>query len=123
VQGHCHHKAIMRMTDEEAVIKKMGLDYELLNSGCCGMAGSFGYEAEKYEVSIQCGERALFPAVRKAELSTLVMADGFSCKGQIEQDTPRHALHVAEVMQMALRNGTSGGKLLYPEEEFVGPRL
>ena len=83
VQGHCHHKAIMRLYDDEAVMKKMGLDFQMLNSGCCGMAGSFGFEADKYDVSMQCGERALFPAVRKAGLSTLVMADGFSCREQI----------------------------------------
>jgi len=121
VQGHCHHKAIMRLYDEEAVMKKMGLDFEVLNSGCCGMAGSFGFEADKYDVSLQCGERALFPAVRKAGLSTLVMADGFSCKEQIKEDTPRQALHLAEVMQLALRDGNSG-HYMYPEEELVRRR-
>ncbi|MGI9103509.1 MAG: FAD-binding and (Fe-S)-binding domain-containing protein [Terriglobales bacterium] len=123
VQGHCHHKAIMRLKEEEAVMKKMGLDFEVLNSGCCGMAGSFGYEADKYDVSVACGERALFPAVRKAGLSAVIMADGFSCKEQIEQDTPRHGLHLAEVMQMALRHGPHGGRSIYPEDEFVQPRL
>ena len=61
MQGHCHHKAIMRLYDEEAVMKKMGLDYQVLDSGCCGMAGAFGYEKDKYEVSIACGERKLLP--------------------------------------------------------------
>jgi FAD/FMN-containing dehydrogenase/Fe-S oxidoreductase len=121
VQGHCHHKAIMRLTDEETVMKKMGLDFQVLESGCCGMAGSFGYEADKYDVSLQCGERVLFPAVRKAGLSTIVIADGFSCKEQIEQDTPRHALHLAEVMQMALKNGHA--REMYPEEAVVAPRM
>ena len=122
VQGHCHHKAIMRMYDEETVMKKMGLDFELLDSGCCGMAGSFGYEADKYDVSIACGERALLPAVRKAGLSALVMADGFSCKEQITQDTPRQALHLAVVMQMALRDA-SGSRQMYPEQETVRMRV
>ena len=122
VQGHCHHKAIMRMYDEETVMKKMRLDFELLDSGCCGMAGSFGYEADKYDVSIACGERALLPAVRKAGLSALVMADGFSCKEQITQDTPRQALHLAEVMQMALRN-SSGPRQMYPEQETARKRV
>ncbi len=104
VQGHCHQKAIMRLYDEEAVMKKMGLDYETLDSGCCGMAGAFGYEEDKYEVSIAVGERKLLPKVRSAETTTLIMADGFSCKQQIEQQTSRHALHLAEVMAMAIRN-------------------
>ncbi|MBV9610662.1 MAG: FAD-binding oxidoreductase, partial [Acidobacteria bacterium] len=123
VQGHCHHKAIMRLDSEEALMKKMGLDVEVLKSGCCGMAGSFGYEADKYDVSIACGERALFPAVRRAGLSTIVMADGFSCKEQIEQDTPRHALHLAEVMQMAIEHGPDGPREMYPEDKFVKPRI
>ncbi len=122
VQGHCHQKAIMRMEDDEAVMKKLGLDVEMLNSGCCGMAGSFGYEADKYDVSMACGERALFPAVRKAGLSTLIMADGFSCKEQIEQDTPRHALHLAEVMQMALHQGDGGMSWMYPEQPTIAKR-
>ncbi len=123
VQGHCHHKAIMRLYDQEDVMKKMGLDANVLASGCCGMAGSFGYESDKYEVSIACGERKLLPEVRKAGLSTVIMADGFSCKEQIEQDTNRHALHLAEVMQIALRHGPHGGRQIYPEEEIVGPRI
>ncbi len=122
VQGHCHHKAIMRLENDETVMKKMGLDYQILNSGCCGMAGSFGYEADKYEVSVACGERALFPAVRNAGLSTLVMADGFSCKEQIEQDTPRHALHLAEVMQLALHQQDAGALWMYPERTLVAKR-
>ena len=121
VQAHCHHKAIMRLYDDEAVIKKMGLDFQLLNAGCCGMAGSFGFEEDKYDVSLKCGERALFPAVRKTGLSTLVMADGFSCREQIQQDTPRHALHLAEVMHLALREG-DGARQMYPETEIVSRR-
>jgi FAD/FMN-containing dehydrogenase/Fe-S oxidoreductase len=121
VQAHCHHKAIMRLYDDETVMKKMGLDFEMLNTGCCGMAGSFGFEEGKYDISLQCGERALFPAVRKASLSTLVMADGFSCREQIQQDTPRQALHLAEVMRIALREG-EGTRQMYPETEIVSKR-
>ncbi len=123
VQGHCHHKAIVRLNDEEAVMKKMGLDFQMLNSGCCGMAGSFGFEADKYDLSIKCGERALLPAVRKSGLSTVVLADGFSCKEQIEQDTNRHALHLAEVMALALREGPHGPDGIYPEKSMIQPRL
>jgi FAD/FMN-containing dehydrogenase/Fe-S oxidoreductase len=121
VQGHCHHKAIMRLNEEKSVMEKMGLDYDLLASGCCGMAGSFGYEKDKYNVSIACGERSLLPQVRKAGLSTVLIADGFSCKEQISQQTHRHALHLAEVMQLALRNG-HGPSQMYPEDSVVKPR-
>jgi Fe-S oxidoreductase len=121
VQGHCHHKAIMRLHDEEAVMNRIGLDFEVLESGCCGMAGAFGYEADKYEVSVKCGERALLPAVRRAGLSTMIIADGFSCREQISQQTNRHALHLAEVMQMAQQQpGSADG--MYPEAKLVKRR-
>ena len=122
IQGHCHHKAIMRLQHEEAVMNNMGLDFELLNSGCCGMAGAFGYEADKYEISLQCGERALFPAVRNAAISTLIIADGFSCREQILQDTPRQALHTAEVMQMAIHN-EDGTSYAFPEQAITNRRI
>jgi hypothetical protein len=101
VQGHCHHKSLLRFDDEESAIKKLGLDYELLSSGCCGMAGSFGFESDKYRVSVDIGERVLLPAVRAASSDTLIIADGFSCREQISQGTSRQALHLAEVIQMA----------------------
>ena len=121
VQGHCHHKAIMRLHDEEAVMKELGLDFEVLDSGCCGMAGSFGYEADKYEISVKCGERNLLPAVRRAGLSTIIIADGFSCREQIAQQTNRHALHLAEVMQMAQQHASSADTM-YPESILVKRR-
>jgi FAD/FMN-containing dehydrogenase/Fe-S oxidoreductase len=121
VHGHCHHKAIMRMKDEKAVMDKMGLDYRLLDSGCCGMAGSFGYEKDKYDVSVAIGERSLLPDVRKAGLATVLIADGFSCKEQIEQQTNRRALHLAEVIAMALHDD-DGAMQMYPEARFVEPR-
>ena len=122
VQGHCHHKSIMRFKEEKSVMEKMGLDYEVLESGCCGMAGSFGYEKDKYEVSVACGERVLLPEVRKAELTTFVMADGFSCKEQIEQETRRHGLHLAEVLQIAKRGGTAEPGGVYPEKSTLETR-
>jgi FAD/FMN-containing dehydrogenase/Fe-S oxidoreductase len=103
VQGHCHHKAIMRMNHEKSVMDKMGLRYEILESGCCGMAGGFGYEADKYGVSMACGERVLFPRVRESSPETLLVADGFSCREQIEQATGRKTFHLAEVMRAALK--------------------
>jgi Fe-S oxidoreductase len=105
VQGHCHHKAVMRMGYDNAVFERLGLDYRLLESGCCGMAGAFGYERDKFAISQACGEHALFPAVRDAELSTLIIADGFSCREQIEQSTGRTTFHLAEVLQMSLQQG------------------
>jgi Fe-S oxidoreductase len=120
VQGHCHHKAVMRMKEERVVMEKTGLDYEVLESGCCGMAGSFGFEKDKYAVSIACGERSLLPEVRKAGLSTIIMADGFSCKEQIAQETNRHALHLAEVLEMGLR--PEAQSVMLPERRFIEPR-
>ena len=85
IHGHCHHKAVMRMKAEESMFKKIGLDYKMLDSGCCGMAGSFGFESDKYDLSVKVGERVLLPAVREAEPSTVLVADGFSCREQIAQ--------------------------------------
>jgi len=107
VHGHCHHKSIMKMTAEEAVLTRLGLDFQAPAPGCCGMAGSFGFEEEKYSVSQAIGELELLPAVRAASPETLVIANGFSCREQIAQGTNRHALHLAEVLQMALRQGES----------------
>lgn len=115
VHGHCHHKAVMTMKDEEAVLQRLGLDYTILDSGCCGMAGSFGFEAgEHYEVAMKCGERVLLPAVRSTEKNSLIITDGFSCREQIAQATDRQALHLAQVIQLALRGGRQTE--VYPEQ-------
>jgi Fe-S oxidoreductase len=105
VQGHCHQKAVMRLKHEKEQMGKLGLRYEVLESGCCGMAGAFGYEAEKYGISMACAERVLLPRVREASSGTLILADGFSCREQIEQATGRETLHLAEAIQMALGRG------------------
>jgi hypothetical protein len=89
------------MTDEESVLRKMGIDFESPAPGCCGMAGAFGFEKDKYDVSVAIGELELLPAVRKASPETLIIADGFSCREQVAQCTNRRALHLAEVIQMA----------------------
>jgi Fe-S oxidoreductase len=102
LHGHCHHKAIMKMTDEEQLLRKMGSDLKTLDAGCCGMAGPFGFEQKKYAVSQAIGERVLLPAVRQADLDTLIVSDGFSCREQIAHATGRKALHLAEVLQHAL---------------------
>src|SRR5579871_839178 len=120
VHGHCHHKAVMGMSDEEQALKKLGLDVQMLDSGCCGMAGSFGFEpGEHYEVSVKAGERVLLPAVRDAARDTLIIADGFSCRTQIEQGTDRQALHMAQVIQMALREGGRGPTGDLPERAYL----
>ncbi|OGB26117.1 MAG: dimethylmenaquinone methyltransferase [Burkholderiales bacterium RIFCSPLOWO2_02_FULL_57_36] len=108
VHGHCHHKSVLEMNAEQAVMEKLGLDFNVLDSGCCGMAGSFGLEKDKYDVSIACGERVLLPSVRAAADDTLIIADGFSCREQILQTTGREALHLAQVLQMALRQDSAG---------------
>ena len=117
VHGHCHHKAIMHMDAEVAILKKLGLDYELLDSGCCGMAGAFGFERKHYDVSIKCGERVLLPAVRDADEDTLIIANGFSCCQQIEQCTGRKSVHLAQVLQMAI-DGQSISSEQRPSKTF-----
>lgn len=104
VHGHCHHKSIMKMTDEETILKEMNIECETPEEGCCGMAGAFGFEkGEHYEVAIKCGEHKLLPAVREADDETLIIADGFSCREQITQKTERQPLHLAQIIQMGLR--------------------
>jgi Fe-S oxidoreductase len=102
LHGHCHQKALLKMGHEEVLLRKMGLTVDFPDSGCCGMAGAFGFEADKFAVSQAIGERVLLPAVRAALPDTLIVADGFSCREQIEQATGRHAIHLAEVLRMAL---------------------
>jgi FAD/FMN-containing dehydrogenase/Fe-S oxidoreductase len=101
LHGHCHHRSLMTLTDEEALLRSMGARLESLDSGCCGMAGSFGFERDKYEISRAIGERVLLPAVREASPETLIVSDGFSCREQIAQLTGRRAFHLAEILKLA----------------------
>jgi Fe-S oxidoreductase len=119
IHGHCHHKSSLKFDSEKELLQKIGLDYQILDSGCCGMAGAFGYEKEHYEVGIQCGERVLLPAVRNASRESVVIADGFSCREQIQQETDRRALHLSQVLQMALREGPGGPKNSLPENVYA----
>jgi FAD/FMN-containing dehydrogenase/Fe-S oxidoreductase len=114
IHGHCHHKSVMKMTDEESVLTRMGVDWNAPAPGCCGMAGSFGFDEDKYDVSMAVGELELLPAVRKAPADSLIIADGFSCREQIAQCTDRQALHLAEVIAMALREPSCASES-YPE--------
>jgi FAD/FMN-containing dehydrogenase/Fe-S oxidoreductase len=108
VHRHCHQYAVMGFEAERELYEKMGLDYEVLDSGCCGLAGSWGFEKDKYDLSMKIGERRLLPAVRDAEEDAIIMADGFSCKTQVAQGTDRRPLHTAQVIKMALDHGTGG---------------
>jgi FAD/FMN-containing dehydrogenase/Fe-S oxidoreductase len=102
LHGHCHQKALVKMNDEESLLRRMGADLQSIDSGCCGMAGPFGFEKDKYAVSQAVGERVLLPAVRQTPAETLIVSDGFSCREQILQATGRQAIHLAEAIQLAM---------------------
>ena len=123
VHGHCHQKAVMGMSAEQQLYQRMGLDAELLDSGCCGMAGSFGFEAGHYDTSVKVGEHKLLPIVRDAPPETLLIADGFSCKTQVEQLTDRRPLHTAQVIKMAMEHGPEGPPAARPERAYPDVRL
>jgi Fe-S oxidoreductase len=123
VWGHCHHKATGGIDPEVELLKKMGVEVETLNAGCCGLAGSWGFEAGHHEVSMKCGEQGLLPKVRELDEKTIVVADGFSCKTQIEQGkTGRRALHVAQVLKLAREHGESGPPGPEPERLYYEVR-
>jgi FAD/FMN-containing dehydrogenase/Fe-S oxidoreductase len=119
LHGHCHHKSLMKMTAEESVLRRLGVDFQSPAPGCCGMAGSFGFERDKYDVSVAIGELELLPAVRQVPPDWLIIADGFSCREQIAQGSSRHALHLAEVLQMALNVTTAPESRPHPESTLL----
>ncbi len=131
VHGHCHQKALDTLNDKEIgklfaekeIFKKMGIEDKHPETGCCGMAGAFGYEKENdhYEVGVAAGERMLLPEVRRAARHDLIVADGFSCQEQIEQQTDRAALHLAQVLQMAV-HGDEEDPGEPPEARIVAAR-
>jgi FAD/FMN-containing dehydrogenase/Fe-S oxidoreductase len=120
LHGHCHHKATGGIGSEQTMLEKMGAEIEAPDSGCCGLAGSWGYEAGHYDISRAVGERVLLPEARAASTDTLLVADGFSCRTQIEHGAHRKPLHLAQVLSLARtgeipkqpRNGAVRGKLL-----------
>ena len=105
LHGHCHQKAFGVMGSVgEALSLIDGLHVETVETSCCGMAGAFGYGADTYETSIAMGELSLLPAVRKAAQTTIIAADGFSCRHQIRDGSGRHVRHVASVLAEAMRS-------------------
>jgi FAD/FMN-containing dehydrogenase/Fe-S oxidoreductase len=103
LHGHCHQKAFAAMGAVEAVLRLVpDLAVETVETSCCGMAGAFGYGADTFDVSLKMAELSLLPAVRKAEADTLILADGTSCRHQIQDGTGREALHVARVLAMSV---------------------
>ncbi|GII89664.1 dimethylmenaquinone methyltransferase [Sphaerisporangium siamense] len=105
VQVHCHQHAILKHDADEALLRAAGVDAHVLDSGCCGLAGNFGFERGHYEVSEACAERVLLPAVREADPSAVILADGFSCRTQLEQSDAdgRAAVHLAQLLRAGLR--------------------
>jgi FAD/FMN-containing dehydrogenase/Fe-S oxidoreductase len=108
VQTHCHDGAVLDPACERDLLDGMGVRADYPDSGCCGMAGSFGFEAgEKHRVSLAAGERVILPEVRAAEADTLIIADGFSCREQIAQGTHRRPMHLAQLLRHAQQPGAS----------------
>jgi Fe-S oxidoreductase len=103
LHGHCQQKALSSLTPVKKILTRMGNNQvHLIPSGCCGMAGSFGYEKEHYDLSMQIGELVLFPAVRKQEDGVIIAAAGTSCRHQIKDGTGRVALHPVEILWQML---------------------
>ncbi len=121
IHGHCHQKSVVGMEDEVKLLKAMGLDIDLLDSGCCGMAGSFGFDKDKFETSVKIGELVLLPEVRATAQDTLIVTNGYSCREQIEQCGGRKALHLAEVLQMAIHAAKKPAARLHHAEQSEGP--
>jgi FAD/FMN-containing dehydrogenase/Fe-S oxidoreductase len=118
IQTHCHHHAILGTDADRAVLDGAGVRAEFLDSGCCGLAGNFGFERGHYEVSMACAERVLLPALRDADPRAVILADGFSCRTQIDQGAAggRQAIHLAEMLRAGL-HGDRDGPL--PEQRWA----
>jgi Fe-S oxidoreductase len=101
-QVHCHQHAVLGFGADERAMAAAGIRNSTLDSGCCGLAGNFGFEKGHYDVSVACAEDRLLPAVRDAAAGTVVVSDGFSCRTQIAQQSERTAVHLAELLRRAL---------------------
>jgi FAD/FMN-containing dehydrogenase/Fe-S oxidoreductase len=120
VHFHCHQRATSDTDCDQKVFERLGLDCDVLDTGCCGLAGSFGYEAgERYEVSVKAGEKVLLPRIRAASPHTLILTDGFSCRSQIEHGSERSVLHLAQAVRMAMKEGPNGPPGPRPESQYV----
>jgi FAD/FMN-containing dehydrogenase/Fe-S oxidoreductase len=114
--GHCHQLATGGIDSEKQLIERMGVQVDQAQGGCCGLAGSWGFERGKHAISMDCGEQGLLPAVRKADPDTFVVADGFSCKTQIsDAGTGREALHVAQLMKLAREQDATAPRTAAPK--------
>ncbi|MEN6627026.1 MAG: FAD-linked oxidase C-terminal domain-containing protein [Candidatus Sumerlaeia bacterium] len=102
VHGHCHQKAIYGVQGQIALLRAASLEADLIDAGCCGMAGAFGYEKTHYDISMKMGEERLFPAIRSAGPGTQIVASGFSCRHQIQHGTGAQALHPIEVVRKCM---------------------
>jgi Fe-S oxidoreductase len=103
VHGHCHQKSFGAFQPVEQILRLIpGLDVQIIESSCCGMAGAFGYGADTYDISMEMAELSLLPAIRNADTNTLIVADGTSCRHQIKDGAHRTAQHVARVLAMSL---------------------
>jgi FAD/FMN-containing dehydrogenase/Fe-S oxidoreductase len=111
VHGHCHQKSVFGMNGDTALLTKLGVRWKLLDTGCCGMAGPFGFNVDHYELSMKVGEDSVLPKVRNTPQTTLVVTNGFSCREQIEQGTGRQTVHIAELASRALQLKRDGRKL------------
>jgi Fe-S oxidoreductase len=117
-QPHCHQHAVLGSDADQAVAARAGVDLEVLDAGCCGLAGNFGFEDGHYEVSMACAEDKLLPILRATDPGTLVIADGYSCRTQIEQsDVDRTPVHLAEVLAAAVRGYRPCGD--HPEQDLT----
>jgi len=110
-QTHCHQHAVMGFDADQALLERTGVEVDRLDAGCCGLAGNFGFERGHYDVSMACAERVLLPAVRSADLRAVLLADGFSCRTQVEQaGVGRRGVHLAELLAGALRGTDLGDR-------------
>ncbi len=103
VHGHCHQKSFFGTKGDVALLAELGVQANYIDSGCCGMAGSFGCNPEHIEISKAAGELVLLPAVRFADQETIILTNGFSCREQIEQETGRKVTHLAELLNIAIK--------------------
>ena len=103
IQGHCHQAAVFGIESQKAVLERMGVQASIMDSGCCGLAGSFGFEEDKYDLSMKIAHRAMVPQIEESSPGTFIVANGFSCHTQITETTSRKPLHLAQVIQMGLK--------------------